>query len=287
MSSPFPGMDPFLEDVGICPDLHNSLAAGIRDALNQSLPRGYFARLEARPEIGFADGDGSDPRTVIPDITVLRPVTGPAAAGAGSPAAVAEHSGPTRSRSYEIDVRDDVFHHQYVEVREAKGGQKLVTLVEIVSPTNKRPGRDRRAYLKKQREVRAGDANTVEIDLLRAGRRLLTSRQLAEVIEGIEPPKDYLVLVSRYWRRLGGAAGFQLYPFGVRDPLPEVEIPLREHEIERVMMDLQAVFTRAYDSGPYRRGAVDYNAAPNPTLPADDAAWADKLLRRAGARGAA
>lgn len=287
MPSPFPGMDPFLEDVGIFPDLHNSLAAGIRDALNQSLPRGYFARLEARPEIGFADRDGSDPRTVIPDVTVLRPVTGPAAVESGSAAAVAEPSTPVRARSYEVEIRDDVFDHQFVEVREAKGGQKLVTLIEIVSPTNKRPGRDRRAYLKKQREVRAGDANTVEIDLLRAGRRLLTSRQLAEVIDGIEPPKDYLVVVSRYWRRLGGAVGFQLYPFGVRDPLPEVEIPLREYEVEQVILDLQAVFTRAYDSGPYRRGAVDYNAAPTPPLPADDAAWADQLLRRAGARGAA
>lgn len=287
MSSPFPGMDPFLEDVGIFPDLHNSLAAGIRDALNQSLPQGYFARLEARPEIGFADGDGSDPRTVIPDVTVLRPVIVPTAPPSGAAAAVAEHSAPTRARSYEVDVRDDVFRHQYVEVREAKGGQKLVTLVEIVSPTNKRPGRDRRAYLKKQREVRGGDANTVEIDLLRAGRRLLTSRQLAEVLGGIEPPKDYLVLVSRYWRRLGGAVGFQLYPFGVRDPLPEVEIPLREHEIEQCTLDLQAVFTRAYDSGPYPRGAVDYDDMPVPPLAPDDDAWADQLLRRGGARGAA
>jgi hypothetical protein len=200
---------------------------------------------------------------------------------------VAEHAAPTRARSYEVDVRDDVLHHQYVEVREAKAGHKLVTLIEIVSPANKRPGHDRRAYLKKQQEVRAGDANTVEIDLLRAGRRLVTSRQLAEVIEGIEPPKDYLVLVSRYWRRLGGAAGFQLYPFGVRDPLPDLEIPLREHEIEQVVLDLQAVFARAYDSGPYRRGAVDYNGAPTPPLAANDAAWTDQILRSAGARGAA
>src|SRR5688500_17169803 len=107
MPSPFPGMDPFLEEVGIFPDLHNSLAAGIRDALNQSLPRGYFARLEARPEIGFTGIDGSDPRKVVPDVTVLRPVTGPAAAGGGSAAAVVEPSAPTRARSYEIDVRDD------------------------------------------------------------------------------------------------------------------------------------------------------------------------------------
>ena len=94
--------------------------------------------------------------------------------------------------------------------------------------------------------------------------------------------------MSRYWRRLGGAVGFQIYPFGVRDPLPVVEIPLHEHEGQEVVLDLQTVFTRAYDAGPYNRGAVDYGGGiPAPPLSPEDAAWADELLRRAGVQGAA
>lgn len=283
MPSPFPGMDPYLEARKPFRNLHNRLASGIHDALNETLPAGYYATVEARPEIGIADDDAAG-RTVVPDVAVLRPARVPAVAHAR--AAVADDPQTGRARSYEVEVRDEVFSHAFVEVREADN-DKLVTLIEIVSPSNKRAGRDRRAYLKKQRDARAVGVNTVEIDLLRSGKRLLTSRELAEILDRIEPPKDYLVLVSRYWRRLGGAVGFQIFPFGVRDPLPAVEVPLHEHEIEQVILDLQAVFTRVYDVGPYRRGSVDYNAAPIPPLSPDDAAWADQLLRRAGARGAA
>ena len=52
-------------------------------------------------------------------------------------------------------------------------GHKVVTVIEIVSPSNKQPGPDRRSYETKQQEVLSSDANLIELDLLRTGRRLL------------------------------------------------------------------------------------------------------------------
>jgi len=50
-----------------------------------------------------------------------------------------------------------------------------------------------------------------------------------------------------------------------------------------VPLDLQFVFNRAYDDGPYRRGAVDYAKPPEPPLSGDDAGWAEALIvERAG-----
>jgi hypothetical protein len=53
---------------------------------------------------------------------------------------------------------------------------------------------------------------------------------------------------------------------------------LKEGEPE-VPLDLQFVVTKAYDAGPYRRGAIDYSQPPDPPLSMVDSEWADVLLR--------
>jgi hypothetical protein len=280
MPSPFPGMDPYLEASDVFPGFHNSLAVRIQGVLNGVLPAHYYAKLESRAEVGVGEGGAVQRR--VPDIAVVR---GPAEVPAASAAVLIEPA-ESRSRSYDVIARGDALDHLYVEVRDTARDHRLVTLIEIVSPSNKEAGRDRRAYLQKQREVLDSNANTVEIDLLRCGRRAFATRTLERIVDALDPPKDYLVLVSRYWRRLGNAVGYQVYPVGLREPLPEVEIPLHEHE-DGVPLDLQQVFAADYDAGPYRRGAIDYDGPADPPLSPDDAAWADQLLRGAGARGMA
>ncbi len=98
-----------------------------------------------------------------------------------------------------------------------------------------------------------------------------------------DPPADYVVLVNRAWKRQLGVAAFQMFPTAITQPLPCFPVPLREGQAE-VPLDLQYVFRRAYDSGPYRRGAVDYTTSPRPPLPADLNAWADECLHAAGLR---
>jgi Protein of unknown function (DUF4058) len=277
MPSPFPGMDPYLEAPHIWPDLHDALAAEIRGELNRTLPSPYYARLEMRPELGIVE-EGSLRQRIIPDIAVVRhPHRGTA------PGGVALMDRPRRdiSNSLELVVPGDPIRHTFVEVRDPSRNHKLVTLIEILSPSNKRRGPDRQAYQAKQREVLESDAHLIEIDLLRSGDRILPDIILAALIDQIAPPPDYLVLVNRAWRRAGGLA-YQVFPCSIREWLPCIPVPLKQDEPE-VPLDLQFVFNRAYDDGPYLRGAVDYAKPPEPPLSGDDAGWAEALIAgRAG-----
>ena len=54
MPSPFPGMDPYI-DAGNLADFHHAFATEIRNVLNRTMPKPYYARLEMRPEIGIVD----------------------------------------------------------------------------------------------------------------------------------------------------------------------------------------------------------------------------------------
>jgi hypothetical protein len=129
----------------------------------------------------------------------------------------------------------------------------------------------------------AGAGGILVVDLLRTGRRVLPSAELAAAIAQLNPQPDYLVLVSRAWRRAGPFLGYNAYPIRLREMLPCVSIPLTRELVE-VPLDLQFAFQRTYDGGPYRRGAVDYSQPAQSLASAEDAAWADALLREQGWR---
>lgn len=93
-------------------------------------------------------------------------------------------------------------------------------------------------------------------------------------IDRFDPPADYAVAVSRAWKRDKS----QLYVVNLRQPLPAIEVPLRQSD-PKVLLDLQFVAGRAYDRGPYRRGAVGDLRAPDPPLRHSDVAWAEELLK--------
>jgi hypothetical protein len=150
MPSPFPGMDPYLEAPAIWPDFHDALAGEIRGALNQTLPRPYYARLEMRPEIGIVEERGPANRPV-PDVAVVRHPGRPADGGA----AVLDRARVEVSESYDVDVLLEPIRHPFVEIRDPTSGHKLITLIEILSPSNKRRGPDRKTYLKTTTRQRA------------------------------------------------------------------------------------------------------------------------------------
>jgi hypothetical protein len=230
-----------------------------------------------RQELGITE-EGRSRQRIIPDLTVVRYPRHQTAPGG---AAVVDRPRRDISTSLEFVVHSDAVRHYFVEIRDSSGGHKLITLIEILSPSNKRRGPDREAYQSKQRDVLESDAHLIEIDLLRSGDRVLPDPNLIALIDQIAPPPDYLVLVNRAWRRAGGLA-YQVFPCSIREWLPCIPVPLKVDEPE-VPLDLQFVFNRAYDGGPYRRGAVDYSRPPEPPLSGDDAGWAEALIAgRAG-----
>lgn len=278
MPSPFPGMDPWLEAADIWPDFHDSFASEIRGALNATLPAPYYARLQMRPEVGVVDDDTGETyrHRVVPDVTVVESTR---AGGSGAMAASAVLPRNEVSDYVTIIVPDLPGRHLSVEIRDPRRGHKLITFIEIASPSNKKPGLDRKTYQEKHAEVFGSDASLIEIDLLRGGKRLSPNPYVKQRLAELAPPPDYLVLVNRAWMRGEGAGAWDMFAISLRTMLPVIAVPLRINEPE-VLLDLQHVFNRAYDSGPYRRGALDYGSPPHPPLSEADDVWAREQLAK-------
>ena len=269
MPSPFPGMDPYLENPTVFPGLHNRLVAVLSESLQARLPAPYFAEIGERVWVEVSQ------RYIEPDASVLR---GGRAAGVregeddgAATAAVA------RSRPVVVTVPHDERRETLVEIRTPRDeGERLVTAIELLSPSNKTPGeRGRELYLRKQREVLESTTHLVEIDLLRGG--VHTTAVPLDRLTARVGPFDYQVSIHRFDR----FEDFLVYPIRLEERLPEIAIPLLPGDPD-VPIDLQAVFDRAYDTGPYRRRIRYPESRPVPPLRPDQVEWATCVLQAAG-----
>lgn len=272
MPSPFPGMDPYLEDQHLWAGFHNALASEISKSLNRDLPAPYWSQMEMRSEIGIGE---ERPQEVVADVSVHRPAaTSPvqtSSATSRETSAVLDAPRTELSTTRRVRFSVEPWRLASIEVRDPRDGRRLVTMIEILSPSNKRRGPDRTAYLRKRRRLLSGNVSLVEIDLLRKGRRPWSDEPGLVDLNRLAQPIDYLVAVNRAWDR-GGEYLFDFFPVAVTEKLPVIPVPLRENELE-VPLDLQFCFQQAWDGGPYRRGAIDYDRPPPVALADDLEAW--------------
>lgn len=255
MPSPFPGMNPYFEQAAHWQDFHAEFLSTFRRILAPRVAPGYIVQLE---EHVFIHDLPPEPRRPVgrADLSVTR--NSPEAVGG---AAIGVLEAPAQVRL----PAQDVERAAYLEVRDRRG-RDLVKVIELLSPSNKRPGEDREHYLAKRRELLRGPAHLVEVDLLRGWPPMPG--------EG-RPAGDYSVLVSRAERRPDA----DFWPIGLRDRLPWIPIPLRAPG-EEARIDLQEVLHRAYDGPGYE--LFLYEGAPEPPLAASDAEWARPFLPRPG-----
>jgi hypothetical protein len=137
--------------------------------------------------------------------------------------------------------------------------------------TNKTPGaHGRDLYLQKQREVLQSQVHLVEIDLLRGGEHS-TAVPLDRALRQTGP-FDYHVCVHRF----DSFEKYFVYPIRLEARLPAIRIPLLPGDGD-VKVDLQSVFHRCYDTGPYRR-RVDYSVQTVPPLDESRWAWAKQRI---------
>ena len=173
-----------------------------------------------------------------------------------------------------LELCADPVTEGFIEIRETGRGERLVTVIEVLSPANKVSGAGRRKYRRKQKEIQQSDVNLVEIDLLRAGNwTVLAGRDLLP--KELQTP--YRICVWRHWRPLA----IEYYHAPQRERLPAIRLPLREQDKD-VALDLQALIDRSYRYGRYE--GTDYSADPEPPLAGEDADWANALLREHGLR---
>ena len=265
MPSPFPGMDPFLEDPAGWPNLHVNLITEIQAVLNRQLRPNYYARAEDRVYISDQDDPGR--RVIAPDVRVLAREEQPPGAWVplGDTAAVAVAEPVELVTLIEEEIRE-----LRVEVIDASRRQ-VVTVIEVLSPTNKIPNsRGQESYRRKRAEVLASRSHWVEVDLLRDGERLVAAQSM--------PFGDYFVHVSRVERRPSGT----VWPIRLPQPLPIIPIPLRAPDPDATL-DLQQVLTSIYDRSSYDL-TIDYGNESIPPLPREYARGRDRLLRAKGLR---
>ena len=257
MAMIFPGMDPYLEDPRIWTEVHTSLIVYIRDYLQPLLRPRYRAAIESRVFV-----EGPD-REIIPDVWLRRSRPDSGKTGV----ALANGDAPLLVRVPEVEI-----HQRYLEIHDRRSGQRVVTTIEVVSPTNKYGGPGRTLYLNKQQEVRNSETHLVEIDLLRKGHHS-TAVPLEPALAACGP-FDYHVSVHPF----DDVETYYVYPMNLKEPLATIEVPLLPGDAA-ISLDLQAVFDRCYDAGPYAR-EVDYGESQIiPPLDANQAAWATAMLQ--------
>jgi len=247
MKSPFPGMDPFLERHW--DDVHTRFCVYVCDAIDEGLPRELRARVEKSLRI---EAEWEDPVRVRPDVIVSEEQDAGGVAVAAPPeVAVAQ--------PLVIPLLDEPPYQRYIEIIEPGAGDRLVTVIELLSPANKASKLGREFYREKQ-ESYLGNVNLVEIDLIRRGSYVLAApqEQLPRKFQN-----SYLISVVRPKHPLNA----EVYPCSMWEPLPTIAIPLRPADAD-LPLSLQPLLDECYRKGRY--GETDYTAPLTPELSEED-----------------
>jgi hypothetical protein len=242
MSSPLPGILTFLEVPELWSEFHSRMIVAIADALDENLSRDYRVAVEKRVYLDQGD------ETVligIPDVSVMAApnVTAMPTAVLDAPITV------------EVPLEEEV-QERFLEIREVATG-RVVTVIELLSPKNKRSKVGRETYLQKRRQIMMSQTHLVEIDLLRGGEALPMTGAVGS---------DYRILVSASEHRPKA----QLYAFNLRQVIPTIAVPLNGAAM--VTLDLQPLLDRVYDKARFEL-AIDYRQSLSPKLSDEDAAW--------------
>jgi hypothetical protein len=250
MPSPFPGMNPFLEQNDTWEDFHNNFITRTQEMLSGRVGPNYYVKVEVRL---YLHELSAEERRYFGrgDVGVT-----------GGPVRTDSPANPSITAPLELRMPNvEVERHCSLEIRDRRN-RRVVTVIEILSPTNKTPGPDRDDYLRKRNVLLIEPIHFVEIDLRRGGTRPSPPTL---------PPCDYYVLLSRFQEqpKLG------MWPLRLPDRLPVIPIPLTAPDPD-VRLDLQAVLDRAYDAADY--GKYIYSETPEPPLSEEQLTWARQFI---------
>ena len=260
MTTPFPGMDPYLERRSLWEEVHVQLITALARELNPLVRPRYRIGVEKRTYLTVNEKSNPSGK---PDVLV---VTGPSPSVSQATAIVHRTTGSNGTPLIaELPIPEEIIE-RYLEVRDVET-QEVVTTIEILSRANKSDKRGRRAYLKKRHQVLQSLTHLVEIDLLRAGKAM-------ELHIDPETLKDYHIVVSRSEQRPLA----EVYCCTIREPIPRFPLPLRPDDIE-LMIDLNHILHELYEVLNFDL-AIDYTQVADPPIASKDVKWVDQRLRQ-------
>jgi hypothetical protein len=264
MKSPFPGMDPYIEECGLWADFHDDLVGEIKRALAAVLPERYLVRTGERSYVVLAESAGKESHPFLPDAGITTGTPPQKEPSSGSVATTSETGTDTEVVTLRAFIETH-FRETFVEIYEATPEQYPVTCVEVLSPSNKRRGTEGwTQYQRKRQALLLGAAHLIEIDLLRSQRLPMLDAW---------PKSPYALLVCRRDR----APYCQVTPAHFQRPLPTVSVPLLSPDPD-VPLALQPMIEAIYARGRYHR-SIDYTRPLSPALTAAEQTWFAEQLR--------
>jgi hypothetical protein len=265
MPSPFPGMDPYIEARGLWEDFHTGLIGKIADVLAAAVPERYTVRVGVRPYVVVAETEGKQSRPFLPDVGIASPTPGSRPRDRGEGTAVAEPETEPEVVSLRAFIATE-FREQFIEIYLDEGERYLATCIEILSPSNKRPGTPGwDLYVRKRQALLLGEASLVEIDLLRGGQKM-------PMLDPY-PSSPYTLLVARRER----SPYCRVWRAHSQRPLPVIPVPLVSPDPD-VPLALQPLIEAIYARSRYAHD-VDYSKPLQPPLPEAEAAWLAERIR--------
>jgi hypothetical protein len=251
-------MDPFMEAFHLWEDFHNKLISEIERTLAPTLPDRYLVRTPERSYVAVAEVEGEQTLSLLPDVAISsRSASHRPPRKSKQSTARGERQTSASAVLMRALVREE-YHEPFIEIRQVGPEHKLVTALEVLSPSNKRPGtKGWRVYRRKRLAFLSGHANFVEIDLLRQGKRMPMVSQW--------PDSPYYLLVCRKKE----APQCTVWPAFMTTPLPVIPIPLLPPDAD-VNLDLQPLIEAVYTRSRYGRD-IDYRRAIEPPLSEDEA----------------
>ena len=257
MSNPFPGMNPYLENPELWPEVHNWIIIAIAESLVSQLRPKYRVAVEKRV---YQMTDENTVLVGIPDVSVSNSTK-----TQDDSSNIAVASPPAKPVNVTLSMPEEV-REGYLEVREVGTGE-VVTVIEVLSPKNKRAGEGRNAYQQKRQKILTSLSHLVEIDLLHSGKPM-------PILENERIKSNYRILVSRSEYRPQA----ELYPFELQETIPSFPLPLRQGDREPIV-NLQELINGVYERAGFDL-AIDYTRFSVPPLTETDAIWVKELLKK-------
>jgi hypothetical protein len=262
MKSPFPGMDPYIEACGLWADFHHDLITDIKRALARAVPAHYQVRTGERAYVVLAETEGKEDRSFQADAGVTRATPPPASGGGEVAIAEPETNGEVVTLRAFIATE---YRESFIEIYDLGPERRLVTCIEVLAPSNKRRGTQGWDPYPRKRQGLLGEANLVEIDLLRGDQRLPMLDPW--------PASPYTLLVARKER----APTCRVYSAHFQRPLPTIPVPLSS-PAPAIPLHLQPLIDGIYEASRYDQ-AIDYTKPLQPALKPEETAWLEQQLR--------
>ncbi|MGD1856416.1 MAG: DUF4058 family protein [Leptolyngbyaceae cyanobacterium] len=259
----FPGMNPYLEHPDLWPTLHPRFVDALASLLQRDVSERYNVTIRKR--VYRVSGEDS---LVVEQSASKSHDSKTSLNNSHGTSSLEQQPIPTY-----IAVPQTI-QEDYIEIVDHQIG-KTVTIIEVLTPQKKRPGRGRDHYEQRCEAIFGSDTHFVEIDLLRGW----------EPISAYGPSDtDYQVLVSRSDRRPKA----ELYTWQVHAPIPCLTIPLsRPQDGDGSQASCTIDLKQALDSacsGSLHTFSINYERDPIPPLPADATHWLSNILEQSGLR---